>query len=111
MVEEPLRILDQCRTTPARVVAVDGETVTVRAQPLLDGDGRLTLGAPAEREARWSDGGLAFVGAPVPGDHVSLHWDFVCDVLTPPAARALDRATRQALKAVNTVVARRGIGV
>ena len=28
IVDEPLRILDQCRTTPARVVSVDGETVT-----------------------------------------------------------------------------------
>ena len=45
MVEEPLRILDQCRTTPARVVSVDGETVTALARPLLYEDGRLALGA------------------------------------------------------------------
>jgi hypothetical protein len=101
IVDEPLRILDQCRTTPARVIAVDGETVTVLAQPLLYENGRLVLGPPAERATRWSDGGLAFVGAPEPGDHVSLHWDFVCDVLTPAGARALERATRRCLSAVN----------
>jgi hypothetical protein len=101
IVDEPLRILDQCRTTPARVLAVDGETVTVLAQPLLYEDGRLVLGAPAERSARWSESGLAFVEQPRLGDHVSLHWDFVCDVLTPAAARALDRATRRSLSAVN----------
>ena len=111
MVDEPLRILDQCRTTPARVVGVDGESVTVLAEPLLYRNGRLVLGAPAKRRTRWSDGGLAFVGPPDPGDHVSLHWDFVCDVLTPAAAGALGLATRRALRAVNPVVERRGVGV
>jgi hypothetical protein len=101
IVDEPLRILDQCRTTPASVVAVDGETVTVLARPLLYEQGRLALGPPAERAARWSDDGLAFLPAPAPGDLVSLHWDFVCDVLTPAGAQALDRATRSALAAVN----------
>jgi hypothetical protein len=110
IVDEPLRILDQCRTTPARVLAVEGEDLRVLAKPLLFDGGRLFLGAPSERIARWSDSGLAFVGAPAAGDHVSLHWDFVCDVLTPAAARSLDRATRQALRAVNPVVARSVIG-
>jgi hypothetical protein len=101
VVDEPLRILDQCRTTPARVLAVDGENVTVLARPLFYSGGRLRLGAPGERPARWADGGLSFVAAPAPGDDVSLHWDFVCDVLSPAAARALERATHRALRAVN----------
>jgi hypothetical protein len=94
----------------ARVLAVEGESVRAVAKPLLYDGARLFLGAPAERIARWSDGGLAFVDAPQPGDHVSLHWDYVCDVLSPAAARALGRATGQALRAVNPVVARSGIG-
>jgi hypothetical protein len=101
IVDEPLRVLDRCRTTPARVVAVEGEIVTTLACPLLFEDGRLRLGEPAPRRARWQKGGLAFVRAPAPGDDVSLHWDFVCDLLTPAAARALDRATRRAIRAVN----------
>ena len=106
IVDEPLRILDQCRTTPARVLAVQGETVRVLARPLLYENGRLFLGDPAERRARWSDGGLAFVRPLLPGDHVSLHWDFVCDLLTPEGVLALDHATRRALLAVDPVVAR-----
>ena len=99
IVDEPLRILDQCRTTPARVVSVDGETVD-RPRPAAPLRERP---APARRpgrarRARWRTAGLAFVAAPVAGDLVSLHWDFVCDVLTPAAARALERATRRALR-------------
>jgi Family of unknown function (DUF6390) len=101
IVEEPLRILDQCRTTPAVVLSVTGENVTVLVRPLLFEVGRLGLGPPEPRSVRWQDGGLAFVHAPAAGDLVSLHWDFVCDVLTPAAARSLEQATRRALRAVN----------
>lgn len=101
IVDEPLRILDQCRTTPAVVQSVDGESLDVLARPLL-WDGRaLRLGDPTTRKVRWQDDGLAFVRRPIPGDRVSLHWDFVCDLLSPGATVALSRATDRALHAVN----------
>ncbi len=101
LVDEPLRILDQCRITPAVVQHCDGETAEVFAQPLLWGDGELLLGEPRARTVRWANDGLGFVTAPQPGQWVSLHWDFVCDILTPRAARSLDEANRRALYAVN----------
>jgi hypothetical protein len=104
IVDEPLRVLDRCRTTPARVLEVDGENVTVLARPLLFERGKLRLGQPTTRTARWQEGGLAFVQAPAPGAYVSLHWDFVCDLLTPSAAQRLDLATRRALRAVDRPV-------
>ncbi len=101
VVDEPLRILDQCRTTAAVVASVEGERVEVLARPLV-WDGRsLRLGEPEPRTARWSDDGLAFITTPEPGDPVSLHWDFVCDRLTRRTHAALERATRRALMAVN----------
>jgi hypothetical protein len=101
IVDQPLHVLDQCRTTPAVVQAVDADSLSVLAQPLLWDGSALRLGAPATRTVRWRDSGLAFVVRPQPGDHVSLHWDFVCDVLSPQAARALGKATRRGLCAVN----------
>jgi hypothetical protein len=100
VVDEPLRVLDRCRTTPALVTGVDGETVHTLAPPLLWNGRTLGLGPPAARDARWQDGGLS-VASPAPGDWVALHWDFVCDRLSPAGAAALDRATRRALRAVN----------
>jgi hypothetical protein len=49
---------------------------------------------------RWRDGGRAFV-RPEPGDVVSLHWDFVCDVLSAGAASRLAGVTQRVLAAVN----------
>jgi Family of unknown function (DUF6390) len=100
VVDEPLRVLDQCRTTPALVLGVEGESADVLAEPLLWEDGRLRLGEPAARRVRWRDRGRAFA-RPEPGDLVSLHWDFVCDVLTTGAAARLAAVTRRILAAVN----------
>ena len=52
------------------------------------------------RTVRRRDDRLSFVRAPRPGDFVSLHWDFVCDVLSPAAPRARAR-DQGALRAVN----------
>jgi hypothetical protein len=102
IVDQPLQILDQCRTTPA-VVQSCGEdgALTVLARPLLWESGALLLGEPQSRSVRWQTDGLAFVDRPAPGDHVSLHWDFVCDRLSPASARALQRANQLAIAAVN----------
>jgi uncharacterized protein DUF6390 len=101
VVDEPLHVLDRCRTTPAVVLRVDGDELVVRARPLLWDGAALRLGAPEPRTVRWREDGLAFVARPKPGHTVSLHWDFVCDVLTAPAARALAAATDRALRSVN----------
>jgi hypothetical protein len=100
IVDEPLRVLDQCRTTPALVLSVEAEWADVLAEPLLWDDGRLRLGTPEPRRVRWRDGGRAFA-RPEPWDLVSLHWDFVCDVLTTEAAARLAGVTRRVLAAVN----------
>ena len=101
IVDEPLRVLDQCRTTPARVLAVEGDRAEVLA-PLLAWSGReLRLGPWSRREVHWRADGLAFAGTPQPGDWVSLHWDFVCERMTSTRARRLLDATVQALDAVN----------
>jgi hypothetical protein len=102
IVDEPLQVLDQCRTSPARVVSSDGETAAVLVRPLVFEHGLLGLGEPVTKEARWSDAGLSFLERPEPGDLVSLHWSFVCDRLAPAAAQALEAATRRAIRAANS---------
>jgi hypothetical protein len=102
IVDEPLRVLDRCRTTPGLVTAVDGDAVDVLAPSLLWDTASLRLGAWEARTARWRADGLAFAGRLEPGDWVSLHWDFVCDRITPAQAAMLQRATRRALAATAT---------
>ena len=98
VIDEPLRVLDQCRTTPALVLEVGDATADVLAQPLLWEHDRLRLGDYEPRRVRWRDAGRSFV-TPRPGDLVSLHWDFVCDVLSADAALRLARVTRRLIAA------------
>lgn len=100
VVDEPLRVLDQCRTTVAIVEQVAGDEVRVRARPLLWDGAALRRAAAASRTVRWRDDGRSFVARLEPGTIVSLHWDFVCDVLSPEAARRLEEVTRRSLAAV-----------
>jgi uncharacterized protein DUF6390 len=110
IVDEPLHVLDQCRTTAALVLSVEGESADVLAEPLLWDEGRLRLGEPAPRRVRWREGGRAFA-RPQPGELVSLHWDFVCDVLTAAAAARLGGVTRRVLAAVDAgAAAPSGVG-
>jgi uncharacterized protein DUF6390 len=101
VVDEPLRVLDLCRTTPAIVTGVEGDSLRVLLQPLVWDGRRLGLSAWTPRDVRWRDGGLSLIHAPTPGEWVSLHWDVACDRLAPEAAAGLGRVTRQALRAVN----------
>jgi Family of unknown function (DUF6390) len=100
IVDEPLRVLDRCRTTPALVLTVEEESANVLVEPLLWEDGKLRLGEPEPRQVRWRDSGRAFA-RPQPGELVSLHWDFVCDVLTLGAGARLGWVTRRVIAAVN----------
>lgn len=101
VVERPLQVLDQCRTTPAVVQSVEPDgTLRVLARPLLWERDALRLGEPRPRVVRWQADGMAFVERPAPGDHVSLHWDFVCDRLTPREGLALLRANELAIRCV-----------
>ena len=102
VVSEPLRVLDQCRTAPALVLSCRRR----------DGRGARAAAALGRRRAAArtpgaADGALERRAASAssrrrqPGEWVSLHWDFVCDGLSPGAARSLARANRQAIAAVN----------
>jgi len=105
VVEQPLHVLDQCRTTPAVVESVDGDRLRVLARTLTWDGRNLELGPWAGREVRWRDDGLSLVTAAKPGDWVAIHWDFVCDRLTRRAATTLDQVTRTVLASVNASAA------
>jgi len=101
IVDQPLHVLDQCRTTPALVESTSEDSARVIVRPLVWDGRRLALGSWTPRTVRRRDDGYAFVTHLRQGEWVSLHWDFVCDLLTPDAARRLDRVTRTVLGSVN----------
>jgi hypothetical protein len=101
----PLTVLDRCRIRWGRVEAVTGDLVQVRNRVLAFDGSRLVLGGERVEQARFSLDGAGFVSNLVPGDIVSLHWDWVCDRLLPAELANLQQWTAHNLAVVNSAPA------
>ena len=103
-----LMVLDRCRIRWGRVTGVHGDQAAVDYRPLV-WDGRLlTLGEPTQEMARLTLDGTSLAQGIRPGDWVSLHWDWVCDRLTPRQLRSLRDFTLRHLDMVNNRVEHSG---
>jgi hypothetical protein len=104
--EEPMRVLDSCRVSWGRVLALHGGLAEVRS-PRLAWDGRrLTVGTPTVRTAVVAVAGESLTPTVDVGDDVSLHWDWICEVLAPRQLAALRRYTTSQLSLVNDALRR-----
>jgi len=100
-----LDVLDRCRVRWGEVVAVTPGEAIVRSQP-LEWDGRaLALGTARDETAVTALDGLGFVTDLVVGDWVALHWEWVCEKLTPTGLRSLRRLTTIHLDLANYATA------
>mgnify|MGYP001812544057 CR=1 FL=1 len=96
VVDEPLEIVDRCRISWGRVRAVVGDRAVVDRPPLRWRGDRLQL-HPSEPVE---------VSSPIPlqpDDVVSIHWDTVCDVLSPQQLSALVLVTARQLQLVDRI--------
>ena len=82
-------VLNCCRIRVGEVTAVDGERVTVSTQQLAWDGAALDETQTVAETARWSVAGSSLIEAPVVGDTVALHWDWVCEVIGPEQARTI----------------------
>jgi hypothetical protein len=93
--------LDRCRIRWGTVVSVNGDEAVVRSR-LLRSDGiGIELGEPCVETARFAVDGTGFLTDLTEGDVVSLHWDWVCDRLTPAQLRQLKYYTKHHLDIAN----------
>lgn len=90
-----LETMDACRVSWARVVAVDGGALLVERRPLGLLGGKLELAAPRVVRVTRQIDGVGFADQAQPGDWVSIHWHWVCEVLRPSALRRLQQMDRR----------------
>ncbi len=98
---QALAFMDNCRISWGKVVALDGSTLTVEVMPLLIAGHRLALGLPEHRAVNREIDGNGFVSAAQPGEWVSMHWGWACQVLSLRQVANLERWTRYHLDIVN----------
>ncbi len=96
-----LETMDRCRIGWGRVVEADPGRLLVSHRPLKLREGRLVLGNEEPRIITGQINGNGFVSGFQPGDWVSFHWDWLCDVLTERQVKNLERYTRYHLQLAN----------
>lgn len=94
--------MDQCRVSWGRVIAVEGQEAIVKRSALELRDGKLVLGRPKPVRATLRLDGRGYVEEVRVGDIVSMHWSWICAVLTPSSLRRLIANTHRALVQTNT---------
>ncbi len=99
--DHPLHVMDRCRIRWGRVIELVGDVASVAVSSLRwDGRG-LRIGSIDSELATVKTDGRGFLPDLHPGDHVSLHWNWVCDRLSPRDVRSLDRYTTRHLSLGN----------
>lgn len=93
-------VLDRCRIRSGVVSEKDGEWVVVRSRLLTWDDHSLTPSSLQTERARWAVNGQSLLSPPAVGDTVALHWDWVCDLLTPDQTDRLERLEHEQRSAV-----------
>ncbi|NND13589.1 MAG: hypothetical protein HKO10_06470 [Acidimicrobiia bacterium] len=96
-----LQVLDRCRIRTGTVVEVIGDVAVVRYRPLILSGERIEVGPEATEVVKVAHQGITFLDRVEPGDRVSLHWDWVCDVISRSEADAIDRYMMRHLDGVN----------
>jgi hypothetical protein len=95
--DHALEVIDRCRIRWGTVEACPGSNVVVRYSPLIWDGTTLTLGESTLETVTGSLGSTDYE----PGAVVSMHWDYVCEELTPRQAGYLKRQTARHLSIVN----------
>jgi Family of unknown function (DUF6390) len=100
-IDTTLATLDACRVSWGKVIGVEGAELLVLRPPLVLREGRLTLGAAERTRVLRQVDGRGFADRAEPGDWVSLHWGWVCEVLGQREQANLERYTRYHLMLAN----------
>ena len=102
--DDVLRVIDSCRIRWGRVLERDTDWLVVSVVPLELVAGKLCLAGPrVERIRGWQDG-HGFLDGVAPGDAVSIHWDWACDVLDARRLALLQAWTRREVALANQTI-------
>lgn len=99
--QNTLETMDSCRVSWGKVLRAEGAELVVERAPLVLAEGKLALGVPAPARVLRQVDNRGFADSAKPGDWVTLHWSWVCELITARQQLALERYTRYHLAIAN----------
>jgi hypothetical protein len=102
--EISMAAMENCRISWGKVKKVEGAELLVDRRPLVSENGKLRLGEPRAEKVLRSLDGKGFVDSVGPGDVVSIHWGWACDVLDRRKLANLVHYTNRHLDLANQTI-------
>ena len=99
-------LIDSCRISWGKVVQVGSDELKLELKPLVIGGRGLALAKPVPKRVKYNADVKPF-GDIKPGDIVSVHWDYACDVLTARQAKNIEKYTDADIALVNRLTKKR----
>ncbi len=96
-------LINNCRISWGEVKEVGKKRLAVKYEPVLLDDGRLSLAAPAVRKVSYNPEVGSFSKVK-PGDWVTMHWDYACEVISPAQLRNIAKYTALDIDATNRIL-------
>ena len=98
-----INTMDSCRIGWGKVKQIKKvKSVFVNSKQLTINNNQLFLSQPMSKKLKINYKGKTFLKDLNPGDWVSFHWGFVCDILTPVQVKNLEFYTDKAIEFYNS---------
>lgn len=94
-------LLDSCRISVGKIVQIFQNEVTIETDRLFLANNQIQINKPITKKVTYKYLNESFIKNPEIGHLVSLHWNFVCDTLTPAQAHNLKKYTQYSLALAN----------
>ena len=98
---QTLHFMDNCRVSWGQVITVYEGTLTAQVSRLSLQGNNLVLGNPEPHVINRQIDGQGFVDEVKPGDWISIHWGWACQILSHMQASNLEKWTRYHLALAN----------
>jgi hypothetical protein len=98
-------LVDSCRISWGRVKEVGIRKLSVEYRPLVVEEDRFALSKPVVKKVDFNPEVSPFTTLK-PGDWVTMHWNYACEVMTPRQLQNIAKYTELDLKATNEVLKR-----
>jgi hypothetical protein len=93
-------VMDSCRISWGKVLKVEKNHLRVSYMPLRITDGKLYLDSETTKKIGYNPDIPPFEKI-VPGDYVSIHWNFACEVLSKAQLRNISTYTKSDIDSAN----------
>jgi hypothetical protein len=94
-------IMDNCRISWGRVEKVEKDRMWVKYRPFILSEGKISLGPERTNKDVEYNPSVQPFDRITPGQYVSMHWNFACDVLSAPQAKNIANYTKLDLNSAN----------